>query len=162
MKNIKKIYHSLIALTVATAILYGCGANYHVRKAEYHIAKAEAKGAVWKQSERTDTVYRDTTIVVEGNSMDESFDFVDHDTVTIEKEKIVIKTVIDCKNKKANTSVDCPDRIVKVPQKYYVNRRITRTLKTGLSNVQVVGFCMFALFIGFTIGKLLPLQRRPK
>lgn len=156
MGIIKNLYYCLIAIT-----LLGCGANHHVRKAEYHIAKAESKGAVWKQSEKVDTIYRDTTIVVEGNSMDESFSFIERDTVTIEKEKIVVKTIVDCKKKTANTKVVCPDKIVKVPQKYYINRRITRTLKTGLSNWQIGGFCLMGVFIGFALGKLLPTRRQP-
>ncbi len=157
MAIIKKYYPGIFVI-----LLFACGANHHVRKAEYHIAKAESKGAVWKQSERVDTVYRDTTIVVEGNSLDESFGFVDSDTVVIEKEKIVVKIVIDCKKKTANTNVNCPDKIVKVPQKYYINRRITRTLKTGLSNYQVGGFCLMFLFIGFALGKLLPIRRQSR
>lgn len=155
----EKLFKATLPVLFLIAIV-GCGPNHHLRRAEYHIAKAESKGASWRESESVDTVYKDTTIFVAGSSLDSSFAFIDRDTVTIEKEKIVVKTIIDCKKKTANTKVDCPDKIVKVPQKYYVNRRITRTLKTGLSTWQVGGFCLIFLFIGFALGKLLPTRRR--
>lgn len=130
--------------------IYGCGANYHVRQAEKHILKAQAKGAVWKEIIKTDTIVKDTTIFIAGESLDESFDFDPGriDSVTIEKEKIITKVIVDCKNKKGSVAVDCPDRIVKVPQKYYVNRRITRTLKSGPSNFQVISGSIFFFVLG--------------
>lgn len=138
-------------LLIVFALTAGCSANYHLRKAEKHIALAEAKGAKWKEDVKVDTIYRDTTIVVEGNSMDDTFGFVDHDTVTLTKEKIVTKLVIDCKAKTGSAKVECPDKIVKVPQKYYVNRRITRSIKTGLATWLVVGLCVFSGLLVFLI-----------
>lgn len=128
-------------------ILSGCGANYHLRKMEYHELKALAKGA--KLTERvkveTDTIVRDTTIYVGGETLDETFSFVDLDTVYLEsKEGVKAKLSIDSKKKTGSAEIDCPDNVVKIPQKYYVNRKfyINRRYETGLAWWQVIGLCI--------------------
>ena len=70
---------------------------------EYHEGlKALAKGAKLKESVRTetDTIYRDTTIYVAGETLDETFSFVDRDTVPGKsKEGVEGKLSIDSRKK---------------------------------------------------------------
>ena len=90
----------LLIITLSL-ILCGCGANHHLRKMEYHELKALAKGAkLKKRRTETDTIYRDTTIYVAGETLDETFSFVDRDTVYLEnKEGVKAKLSIDSRKK---------------------------------------------------------------
>ena len=77
IESTSSIMKRLLIITLSL-ILCSCGANYHLRRMEYHELKALAKGAKLKESVRTetDTIYRDTTIYVDGETLDETFSFV--------------------------------------------------------------------------------------
>ena len=153
-----------ILIIIVAVVLSSSSAALHLNKAEKHIGIAIAKGAKLedKIKTETDTIVKDTVIYIEGSTLDDSFSFVDHDTVFLEsKEGVKAKVTIDSKKKKGNAKIDCPDKEVKVPQKYYVNRtiRITRTLSAVYTLYHVVGFSIFGLLLGLGIGYLLPRRR---
>lgn len=70
-------------------ILAACGPSYHLRRAEYHLKKAELKGAVTT----SDTVYIDKSVIVEAVKTDTVFKSLERDTVRIEKDRLKIKYV---------------------------------------------------------------------
>ena len=136
-----------ILILTLSGILCSCGANYHLRRMEYHELKAIAKGAKLEEKVKveTDTIYRDTTIYLAGETLDETFSFVDRDTVYLEsKEGVKAKLSIDSRKKTGSAAIECPEKIVTVPQKYYVNRKfyINRNYETGLAWWQVIGLCI--------------------
>lgn len=73
-----------IALT-----LCACGPAFHLKRAEYHLKKAEIKGAEIK----LDTIYKFIKIEVPMVSHDTIFESADNDTVYISKDKLKIKYV---------------------------------------------------------------------
>jgi major membrane immunogen (membrane-anchored lipoprotein) len=139
------------SLIVVGLLLTACSASWHVRKAEKHIAIAESKGAKWFEKVKTDTIVKDTTIFIKGESLKDTFSINGADTIFITTEKIVTKLVVDCKNKKGSIDIKCPDNIVTVPQKYYVNRTITKSLKAGYSLFDLIGAGLLGAFMGLVI-----------
>lgn len=99
-------------LLILTVIFSSCGPGTKLRRAERLINKAEAMGATW----RTDTVYREETITVMGVKTDTVFTPVGTDTVTIEKERLMVKFV-QLPGKKVYIEGECaPDTItVEIP-----------------------------------------------
>lgn len=145
-----------LLILILPIILCGCGANYHLRMMEYHELKALAKGA--KLTERvkveTDTIYKDTTIYVAGETLDETFSFIDRDTVYLEsKDGVKAKLSIDSRKKTGSAAIDCPEKIVKVPQKYYVNRKfyINRKYQAGLPLWRQIWLCISVFIFGFML-----------
>jgi len=143
--------------------LSGCGAAWHIKRAEKHIAKAEEKGAKWRNETRMDTVYKDTAVYIAGVEMDSSFDLSGSptpDTIVITKDNIITKVVVNTVKGKAYV------KTVKVPETKYVrvpvivNRNITRTLKAGITNWQVVGLCSFFFVLAFMLGYMYPMLSR--
>jgi hypothetical protein len=112
MKSLLKyiIAYVLFGLFVFLAIvLSGCGSNYHLRRAEHHLKKAEVKGAVIT----SDTVFRD--IIIPEVKFDtvvqvESFS----DTITIEKDRIVTKVKVNTITKEIYVATKCPPDTVRV------------------------------------------------
>lgn len=70
-------------------ILCSCSANYHLRRAEYHLKKADLKGAITT----ADTVYKFIEIPVPAVSYDTVFQSEENDTVYISKDRLKIKYV---------------------------------------------------------------------
>lgn len=66
-----------------------CGANYHLRKAERHLKKAELLGSSW----RIDTVYKDVPFYVDSVRVDSIFIAKVGDTVVIEKERLKLRYI---------------------------------------------------------------------
>ena len=164
IESTSSIMKRLLIITLSL-ILCSCGANYHLRRMEYHELKALAKGAKLKESVRTetDTIYRDTTIYVDGETLDETFSFVDRDTVYLEsKEGVKAKLSIDSRKKTGSAAIDCPEKIVKVPQKYYVNRKfyINRKYQAGLPLWKQIGLGIFFFLLGFMVCDLYHRFRR--
>jgi hypothetical protein len=79
-----------LSLTIFLAsAIWSCGPNYHLRRAEHHLKKAELKGAVID----SDTVWRSVDIYVPEVSTDTVFRSIHGDTVRIEKDRLKIKYV---------------------------------------------------------------------
>ena len=150
----------LLILTLS-GILCSCGANYHLRRMEYHELKAIAKGAKLEEKVKveTDTIYRDTTIYLAGETLDETFSFSgdERDTVYLEsKEGVKAKISINSATKKGSAEIDCPGDTISVPQKYYVNHKyyVNRHYKTGLAFWQQIGLAIFFVLLGFMANDL--------
>lgn len=69
--------------------LSGCGANYHVKRAEKHMMKARIKDP---DVSFVDTVYTTLVDTVERVSVDTSF-FYDVDTVIVEKDRLKVRYI---------------------------------------------------------------------
>ena len=154
-----------LILIIAVTLLTGCSAAWHLKKAEKHILIAESKGAKWKDIIKTDTVVKDTTIFIEGSTLDDTFGFTgnEQDTVFIErKDGVKAKLSINSKAKKGSAKIECPDNIVNVPQKYYINRRITRTVKAGFTTWQAIQAGIIGAFFGLVAGLLIGWFRQRK
>lgn len=70
-------------------ICCSCGANYHLRRAEKHLKKAELLGSSW----HVDTVYKEVPFYVDSVRVDSIFVAKVGDTVVIEKERLKLKYV---------------------------------------------------------------------
>lgn len=78
-----------VLIILAGLILASCGANYHLRRAEHHLKKAELKGALIG----SDTVWKSVEIYVPEVTTDTVFRSLQGDTVRIEKDRLKIKYV---------------------------------------------------------------------
>ena len=85
----KKIVLLVLFLISLALWLSGCGANYHVKRAEKHMMKARIKDP---EVSFVDTVYQTLVDTVESVSVDTSF-FYDVDTVIIEKDRLKLRYV---------------------------------------------------------------------
>lgn len=83
--NLPLTVNSLILLL----ILAGCGANYHLRRAEKHIRKAEQLGAKW----HSDTIYYRVPVITPEIAHDTTFLYKPSDTVVIKKDRLTVKYV---------------------------------------------------------------------
>jgi hypothetical protein len=85
----KKYILLVIFAIVVSLWLSGCGANYHVKRAEKHMQKARIKDP---EVSFVDTVYKTVVDTIESVSVDTSF-FYDVDTVLIEKDRLKLRYV---------------------------------------------------------------------
>lgn len=131
--------------------LSGCSAEWHLRKAKEHIIKAEAKGAQWERQIKVDTVKVDTAIYVEGAGFASEFDFTDHDTVFVEKDKFITKVVVKTKEKKVYIETKVPADTITVHVKVPCETEINNSLQAGFSAWQVVGIGIFSGLLVFII-----------
>ena len=77
---------TLIAGLIIIFLLFSCGSAYHLRRAAYHVRKAEEKGATWKR----DTVYQKIEVVRPEIRTDTVFQTKVGDTVVIEKDRLKV------------------------------------------------------------------------
>jgi hypothetical protein len=70
-------------------ILSACSSNFHLKRAEHHLKKAQLKGAVIE----ADTVYIKKTVFVPEVKTDTVFHSEEGDTVFISKDRLKIKYV---------------------------------------------------------------------
>src|SRR5688500_10348714 len=95
-------------------ILSSCGVNYHLRKAQRHIKKAELKGAIINR----DTVFKTLTVYTPKIEFDTVLRQVNfRDTITVEKDKVITRLKIDTIQRTVWLSTDRPPDtvIVRVP-----------------------------------------------
>lgn len=133
----------------AKYLLYGslvwscsCGANYHLRKAEQHIRKAEIKGA--KVS--ADTVYKEIEVIrpeVRVDTLVKEVNF--SDTIYVEKDRVVTKVKVNTVEKKVFVETICPPDTVKIEVPVVVNRDI----KSGIGTMQIILYIIVALAVGY-------------
>ena len=125
--------------------LTSCGAGYHLRKAEKHLALAVAKGAEVK----ADTVFKEIPIekvhidtVVHNITMEKLL----RDTITITQKDVQVKIKYVPKENKVVVRVNSKPQIKRVPV------IVTKKIMTGHSNWDMIILGWVALTIGFLIG----------
>lgn len=108
---------------IAALMLCACSANWHSRRAERHLLKAEMKGAEVK----ADTIYKIHVRPAINMHTTLKNTFI-KDTLIVEKDGATTRVVIQkCEDGIADVSIDsrCPPDTLRVPQIIY------RTIKTG-------------------------------
>ena len=122
--------------------------------AQYHIKKAQQKGALIK----TDTVYQD--VLTERTITDTLVQVKDHflsDTITVETLRWRTKTKIDTVLKTVYQQVECKPDTVRVP--VAINTEVDCPACKGLKRWQVIllsiGIFLLAFVLGYIIRKLL-------
>lgn len=117
----------LVAFISLVVLLSSCGPRWHLKRAQHHIKKAEAKGALIT----SDTVYVEKTIVTQEVKTDTVFTSLVGDTILITKEKLRIKYV-----KLPGDSVyvegKCDADTVQISVPFTVTKQITVPAKTWL------------------------------
>ena len=79
----------ILIFCLTALILASCGSNYHLRRANYHLKKAELKGAVTA----SDTVFIEKRVIVPEVKTDTVFSSLEGDTVFLTKDRLKIKYV---------------------------------------------------------------------
>jgi hypothetical protein len=79
----------ILILSLIGLIIASCSANFHLRRAEHHLKKAELKGAVITH----DTLWKTISVPVPEVSTDTVFKSLLGDTIRIEKDRLKIKYV---------------------------------------------------------------------
>lgn len=75
-----------LPIVFVSLILLSCGSAYHLKRAKFHIAKAESLGAEWKSDTVRETIYIDPpsftadTVIVRDPSQTGEFIFLPSDT----------------------------------------------------------------------------------
>jgi hypothetical protein len=106
-------------------ILSSCGSGFHVKRAKYHLMKAELKGASVKQ----DTVFKEIVLKVPGVKVEFiPKPLVVNDTLYFERDRVITKVLV--KNVPGKTSTvyvttDCPDARIESKVPVTINQKIT-------------------------------------
>jgi hypothetical protein len=79
----------IIIILLSSLILSGCGASWHLKRAEHHQKKAIAHGAVIT----LDTVFIDKAVFIEEVKRDSIFFSLPGDTIRIEKDRLRVTYV---------------------------------------------------------------------
>jgi hypothetical protein len=85
----KRYLSLIVGLLLILFYCSGCGSNYHLRRAEHHLKKAQLKGAVIQ----SDTVYIEKLVTVPEVKTDTVFKSEIGDTVFIAQDRLKIKYV---------------------------------------------------------------------
>lgn len=100
----------------------GCGPGFYLRKAERALKKAEQLGA----QTTSDTVFVIKEVIVPETHFDTVLREVDfHDTITVEKDRIVTRVKVNTVTKEIFVSTKCPEDTVKIKVPVNVYRTIT-------------------------------------
>lgn len=89
MRKVLLAFAAFLASLFAAVVLTSCGSNYHLRRAEHHLKKADLKGAVIA----SDTVYIEKLVTVPEVKTDTVFKSEVGDTVFIAQDRLKIKYV---------------------------------------------------------------------
>jgi len=112
----------ILMIIVAAIATSSCGANYHLRRAKHHIARAEELGAEW----HSDTLIKTIEIPIPEIHKDTLFQSKAGDTVVITKDRLKVVYV-----KLPGDSVflegECKDSIIYVPCNTAINKSIEST-----------------------------------
>lgn len=99
----------------------GCGPGFYLRKAERALKKAEQLGA----TTTSDTVFILKEVIVPETHFDTVLRVVNfHDTITVEKDRIVTRVKINTVTKEIFVSTKCPEDTVKIKVPVNVYRTI--------------------------------------
>jgi hypothetical protein len=139
-------------------ILSGCGAGFHVKRAKYHLMKAEMKGASVKQ----DTVFKEIVLKVPGVKVEFiPKPLVVNDTLYFEKDRVITKVLVKNIPGKTNTvyvKTECPDARIESKVPVTVNTKITA--KAGINWKTLALSVILAFILGFLTKMFLPVIRK--
>jgi hypothetical protein len=147
----RKLITAAIGLLMILFYCTGCGPGYHLRRAEYHIKKAEALGAHW----HSDTLFKKLSFKVPG--IDVRFIpriLTSGEPMIFTKDSVVTTVIVKPGLNGRDTvfvSTKCPDRIIYKTVPVAVNKSI----KAGKSTwfyIQLVGL---TFILGVLIGYFL-------
>jgi hypothetical protein len=147
-----------IALLLAILLITSCGPGFHVKRAKYHLMKAEMKGASVKQ----DTVFKEIVLKVPGVKVEFiPKPLVVNDTLYFERDRVVTKVLVKNVPGKTNTvyvTTDCPDARIESKVPITVNQKITA--KKGISWQSLLLYIIIAFIAGVVFKTFLPLIRK--
>jgi len=132
-----------IILWVCMALLFsGCGVNHHLKRANYHLRMAQAKGA----KTRVDTVYKELEVIVPYAVYDTVIDRrFTHDTIYIKHTRYSVKIKYDTLLKREYVRVECKGDTIYVKVPVSVNTTIKEGDSRKWLGVGVVSFLVFLL-----------------
>lgn len=136
-------------ILLAVIILTGCGPRWHIKQAEKHILKAEAKGSSWKR----DTILQTIQVPVPEIRVDSTIVIKPGDSVIIYKDRLEVKY----KRLKGDTvfiEASCLPDTLKVEVVKYINNELNCP-KPKWRLVDVIGAALIALIAGFVLGRVI-------
>lgn len=136
--------YKLILLLAGSILLSSCGANFHLRKAERQLRKAQIKGAVIN----ADTIFKSVPIITDRFVHDTVVQrLVNTDTLTIDHIRYRIKLKYDTITRTEFVQVECkPDTIVRE-----VPVQITRTITAEKGVDWGLGIIFFVIAISLLL-----------
>jgi hypothetical protein len=125
-------------------LLASCGQRFHVKRAEFHLRKAQEKGA----QVNLDTVVKINQITLKGVKVE----FIPkpitlNDTIYFSKEKVTTKVVL--KHDSIFVETNCPDTVF-----HFKERTITKTVTAVKSTWLRWWYLLIALAVGLVVGVL--------
>jgi len=135
-------------LIISVVIFSGCGASHHLKRAKFHIAKAEALGASIEVKSDTIVQFKDVPFPVV--KFDTVFN-VSHDTVRFTKDSIEYKVLV--RNNKVYIHSQSKPRYFRVKETVYVNK--TTTIKAGFTAWDIIKWCLFVAVLSVLLSRLL-------
>src|SRR6478735_175574 len=109
------------------ALLFSsCGAGFHLKRAKFHIARAEALGASIEAKSDTIIQYKEIEVPAVNSEVDVPFGV---DTVYVTKDSIQFKIKVNEKTKRVYVHVLSKPKYFRVKETVYINR--TTTIKAG-------------------------------
>jgi hypothetical protein len=141
----KKLLTAIIALLFILFYCSSCGPSYHLKRAQYHIKKAEGKGAVWSR----DTLFKKLKFTVPGINVKFKTQILSTDKPMIFVKDSVRTEVIFIKGKDGRidsvaVNTDCPPQTVEKDVATAINNK----LESGHSFWYDIGIALVAALAG--------------
>lgn len=146
--NLRNIFNLIVIALLVT----GCSAANKVRRAERLLREAEAMGLNWHNVTKTDTVYRDTVLVVKAIEVDTLVKY-STDTITVVKNNVVTRVKIN-PGKTVYIDTKCPEQKIVYRERTAINTHTKKSLKAGLTTWQIIGIALFCFLLGFMANDL--------
>ena len=149
----KPSFQTLLILILAGALLASCSASNQLKRANRLIAKAEANGAKWSETSKTDTVFVIKEVSVPGVEVDTVANLT-ADTIIVTKDIVITKVVVDTRTKKVYVKTTVKPDTIKVRTYYTITKTVSKQLKAGYSLLQLIGMGIFGIILGAFLGRL--------
>lgn len=149
-KQIYIIYFLLAVVLVGAS----CSPSNQLRRANRLIAKAEAGGAKWSETTKTDTIFVVKEVPVPGVEVDTVANLT-ADTIIVTKDRVITKVLVNTHTKKVYVKTTVKPDTIKVKTYYTITKTVSKQLKAGFSLFQVIGGIIFGIVLGALLGRLL-------
>lgn len=121
----RKLITAIIALLFILFYCTGCGTNYHLRRAQYHLKKAEGNGAIWSR----DTLFTKLKFTTPGISVNFKTQILSSDKPMIFVKDSVRTEIVFIKGKDGKidsvaVKTDCPPQNVEAEVATAINNSI--------------------------------------
>jgi hypothetical protein len=135
----------LIYLLLITLLLTSCGSSFHVKRAKWHMMKAESMGVDISR----DTVVKEVKLKIDGINVRfiPKPIFPNGDTIYFEKERVVTKVLL--RHDSIFVETNCPDTVY-----HFKERTITKTVTAINSSWLKWWYLLIALAVGLIVGVL--------